>query len=101
MLEEIDGVGRSASLDDKLGSDELHESSSQLVFWKTGNGSQQLIRELTSYRATDLCHPSHWCQTIKTRHQRVMQTRRDCEWRERPIEDVAITVLAQKAALQH
>src|SRR6267378_901955 len=41
----------------------------------------------------------HRRQAVEPRHQRVVQTRRDRERRQRPIEHIAIRLLAQKAAL--
>jgi type II secretory ATPase GspE/PulE/Tfp pilus assembly ATPase PilB-like protein len=40
VLEAIDRIGRDASLEDQLGSNEASESGLQLVFGETGDGTQ-------------------------------------------------------------
>jgi len=43
VLEGIDRIGRPASLENQLRGDEAGEGGLQLVLWKTGDGSQQLV----------------------------------------------------------
>jgi hypothetical protein len=43
VFEGIDRVGRRATLEDQLGGYEARESSLQLVLWKTGDGTRQLV----------------------------------------------------------
>src|SRR5207247_8268604 len=58
VLESINRVGRRAALEDQLGSDELIESSLQLVVGKAGDTMQQFVGKLPPDRGTDLRYAS-------------------------------------------
>src|SRR5215813_10792080 len=56
VLERIDRVGRCASLENQLGSDEAAESGLELILVKSGHGMQQRVGKLASNRRADLRH---------------------------------------------
>jgi hypothetical protein len=101
VLEAIDRIRGCAALEHQLGGDKAGESPVQLILQKLGNGTQQSIVKLASDRRADLRRRPRRRQVVKPRQQRGVQTRRDCEWRQRGVQHVAIRFLAQQAALQH
>jgi hypothetical protein len=101
QLEGINRVERCTALEDQLGSEEPAESGLQLVLGKAGDGTQQRVGKLASDRRADLRHMPHRRQAVEPRQQRVVQTRRDREWRQCAVEHIAIAFLAEQAALQY
>src|SRR5438105_2267157 len=82
MLKGINRIGRRTALKYQLRSDETSESRLQFVVRKAGNCPQQRERELAAYGRADLRHLPHRPETVQACRQRVVQTRRDREWRQ-------------------
>src|SRR5215468_10604021 len=79
MIEAVERLDWRAYLKKQLGGHKAGESGLQLIFGKRGDGTQQRIRKLTSYRRAYLSHKPHRRRAVEPRHQRRMQTRRDRE----------------------
>src|SRR5690348_18427660 len=56
VFEGIDRVGWHAALEDQLGGDEPAKSTSQLVVGKTGDGTQERVREFAANCGSGLRH---------------------------------------------
>jgi hypothetical protein len=92
VLETIDRIRWCAALEDQLGCDESAESSLELVLRKPGDGAQQRVGKLASYRRADLRHQPHRRQAVQPRHQRVLQRRRDRKRLQRAVEHVTMAL---------
>ena len=99
VLKAIDRIGRCATLKHQLGANEASQSRLQLILGNARNCMQQRIGKLAADRGTDLCHMPHRRQPVKPCQQGGVQAHRDCKWRQRPIEYVALRLLAKQTAL--
>jgi hypothetical protein len=64
MLKAVDCLGRPAALKDQFGSDEADERCLQLVFGKTGDGTQQVGSSRRSVSRLAACAPVVMLQRV-------------------------------------
>src|SRR5260370_30210780 len=100
MLENIGLRRRAAPSEDEPRGDELIERLAQLPIVAPGQCGNQLVGEFAPDRRADLGYFFDRRQTVEARHQRGMEARRYSKCWQRPVENIAVVLLAQHPPFQ-
>src|SRR5262245_15991153 len=100
MLEQVGSLRRRSSLKNQLGTDELRECRLKVLFWKSGYGCNQSVRELSTNCSSDLRHVMYRRQAIKAGRQGGVQCRRYRKWWNRSLQLVRIASFLQQTAFE-
>src|SRR5215469_7751606 len=101
MLEGIFRVGWYPALKDQLRGHQLCERIIELLLRHLRDGTDQLVRKLTSQTGSDLCDLPHRREAAEPRHERHVERRRDGQRLQRQRYSVMVTLVRDRAAFKH
>ena len=101
VLEDIGSGRREAPPENKLCRYQAVKRRGELHLWHRHDRSKQLVIELAANTGSDLGHLLDRSKTVKPRHQRIVQRRRDRHGRDWPGEHVASAGVAEDPGFKH
>ena len=100
VLEDVGGMRGHASLEDQLRPRQPAQRVGEL-FFPGDDRRQQIVGKLPADDRGNLGYVFDRSEAVETRHQRVLQRRRDRRWRQRALELIAVVLLPKHFQFEH